>query len=141
MCNPPAEFLAGLTAEEDPIKKFAPALHKVLANKYYFDELYDYIFIQPSKWLAEKFAYLFIDRKVIDGFIHAVAQTAYWLGGILRQYIDINIVNWAGDATADLAHWFGKQLRKIQTGSVQQYMAVTMLLAFGSFLFYLIVLQ
>ncbi|MFN2144255.1 MAG: proton-conducting transporter membrane subunit, partial [Anaerolineales bacterium] len=62
------------SAEEDPLKKALGSVYSVLQNKYYFDELYDLIFVRPAKWLSEQFVFLFMDRKVIDGILHAVAQ-------------------------------------------------------------------
>jgi NADH-quinone oxidoreductase subunit L len=131
------------TAEEDPIKKAVPGLHKVLENKYYFDELYDTIFIQPAIKFSEKVVFLFMDRKIIDGILHAVAQVTYWLGGIFRNYFDVPVVNrFMGDTLGGaVPKWFGKQMRKIQTGAVQTYMVIAMLVAFGSLFIVMMVLQ
>ena len=38
-----------------------------LLNKWYFDELYDVLFVKPSKKLG-LFLWKFFDIKVIDGF-------------------------------------------------------------------------
>jgi NADH-quinone oxidoreductase subunit L len=127
---------------KDPLKKVLGPIHTLLQNKYYFDELYDLIFIRPAIWVSEKFTYLFLDRGVIDGFLHLVARITYSIGGFLRNYIDIPVINqFMGDGTAAATHWFGKQFRKIQTGVIQQYMTIAMLVAFGSLIAYLIVLN
>jgi len=122
------------SAEEDPVKKALGPVHTLLKNKYYFDELYQTIFIRPAIWLSETFVFLFMDRKIIDGILHLVAQVTYWLGGIFRNYFDVPVVNqFIGDTLgAAVPQWFGKQLRKIQTGAVQTYMVIAMLVAFGS---------
>jgi len=92
-------------------------------------------------WFAEQFTYLFLDRGLIDGFLHLVARITYSIGGILRNYIDVPIINGLiGDGTAAAVHWFGNQFRKIQTGVVQQYMSFAMLVAFGGLVIILIVL-
>ncbi len=44
-----------------------PGLYKFLLNKWYFDELYDLIFVRPAKWLG-RFLWKQGDGKVIDGF-------------------------------------------------------------------------
>ncbi|MCA0418469.1 MAG: NADH-quinone oxidoreductase subunit L [Proteobacteria bacterium] len=44
-----------------------PALYKFLLNKWYFDELYDFLFVRPSKWLG-RFLWKKGDGLVIDGF-------------------------------------------------------------------------
>jgi NADH-quinone oxidoreductase subunit L len=42
-------------------------LYQFLLNKWYFDELYDLIFVRPAKWLG-RFLWKFGDGYVIDGF-------------------------------------------------------------------------
>ncbi|AOO82512.1 NADH-quinone oxidoreductase subunit L [Bosea vaviloviae] len=43
-----------------------PALYKFLLNKWYFDELYDFLFVKPAMWLG-KFLWKKGDGFVIDG--------------------------------------------------------------------------
>src|SRR5439155_1309058 len=49
------------------------AVHKLLLNKYYVDEIYDALIVQPiyrgSLWLARVF-----DPRVIDGLVNGVAE-------------------------------------------------------------------
>ena len=42
-------------------------IYKFLLNKWYFDEIYDFIFVRPAKWLASLF-WKGGDGYVIDGF-------------------------------------------------------------------------
>jgi NADH-quinone oxidoreductase subunit L len=44
-----------------------PLLYKFLLNKWYFDELYDWLFVRPAKWLGN-FLWKKGDGMVIDGF-------------------------------------------------------------------------
>jgi NADH-quinone oxidoreductase subunit L len=44
-----------------------PLLYNFLLNKWYFDELYDFIFVRPAKWLG-RFLWKKGDGMVIDGF-------------------------------------------------------------------------
>ncbi len=46
-------------------KKF-PYLYKFLLNKWYFDELYDLLFVNPAKRLGQ-YLWKFWDEKIIDG--------------------------------------------------------------------------
>lgn len=48
-------------------------LHQFLLNKWYFDELYEAIFVRPAKWLG-RFLWKFGDGKIIDGFLNGVAM-------------------------------------------------------------------
>ncbi|MBC7577388.1 MAG: NADH-quinone oxidoreductase subunit L [Tardiphaga sp.] len=43
-----------------------PLLYKFLLNKWYFDELYDLIFVRPAKWIGH-FLWKVGDGKIIDG--------------------------------------------------------------------------
>jgi NADH-quinone oxidoreductase subunit L len=42
-----------------------PAVHRFFQNKWYFDELYDVLFVRPARWLGRLF--WANDRRVIDG--------------------------------------------------------------------------
>jgi NADH-quinone oxidoreductase subunit L len=44
-----------------------PALYRFLLNKWYFDEIYDFLFVKPAMWLG-KFLWKKGDGFVIDGF-------------------------------------------------------------------------
>jgi NADH-quinone oxidoreductase subunit L len=48
-------------------------LYNFLLNKWYFDELYEIIFVRPSKWLGT-FLWKKGDGKVIDGTINGLAM-------------------------------------------------------------------
>lgn len=107
--------------EVDPLQKALGPVYRVLKNKYYFDELYELIFIRPVTWLSDEFAN-WVDRVVIDGILHAVAYLSGALGSFLRKYIDVPVVNGVGDWVAESTKKFGFNLRPIQTGKIQQYM-------------------
>ncbi|HKO70001.1 MAG TPA: NADH-quinone oxidoreductase subunit L, partial [Bradyrhizobium sp.] len=44
-----------------------PLLYQFLLNKWYFDELYDLIFVRPTKWIG-RFLWKVGDGYIIDGF-------------------------------------------------------------------------
>jgi NADH-quinone oxidoreductase subunit L len=80
---------------------------KVLANKFYIDELYDLLFIKPTEGLS-KFFYHFIDKLGIDGFVNS-----FW--GLFRIS--------------------GKGLRILQTGNIEFYF-FSMVLALLAFILF-----
>ena len=87
---------------KDPVEKALGAtVYRWLKNKYYFDELYDRIFVQPAYWLAVTFTSLWMDRKVIDGILHWFAYITGIIGNFLRNYIDKPIVNGFGDLVGE----------------------------------------
>ncbi len=123
--------------QEDPLKKPLGQLYKTLQSKYYFDEFYDKVFVQPAYWLSETFSYLWMDRGVIDGFLHAVARFTYAVGIFFRDFIDVPLVNGFGDFVGERAKWVGNKIRVIQTGKVQQYMLIALVFVFAA-LFYFV---
>ncbi len=122
---------------QDPLRKPMGPVYMVLEHKYYFDELYEKIFVRPARAIAEQFVYLFLDRQVIDGFLHWVARNAFALGGIFRNKFDAPVINGFGDFTASVTQSFGRALRKVQTGQVQQYLIFVALVTFGGLFYYL----
>jgi len=113
----------------------------ILINKYYFDELYNFVFVKPAEWVAEKFSYLFMDRIVIDGFLHGVARSSLFLGSLFRNKIDKPIINeLIGDGTGNIVKNSGSGLRKIQAGRIQYYMiaSLTVLVIFALVYYFLI---
>jgi NADH-quinone oxidoreductase subunit L len=99
----------------------------VLKNKWYFDEAYNFLFVKPAYWIAEKFTSLFMDRTVIDGFLHSVARFSLFLGHVFRNYFDKPFINeFLGDGTGNVVKASGSGLRKIQAGRIQYYMIVSM---------------
>ncbi|MDO5613205.1 MAG: NADH-quinone oxidoreductase subunit L [Paracoccus sp. (in: a-proteobacteria)] len=50
-----------------------PHLYRFLLNKWYFDELYDLIFVRPAKWLG-RFLWQQGDGRTIDGAINGLAM-------------------------------------------------------------------
>jgi len=127
----------------DPIQKPLGPVYSLLKNKYYFDELYDFLFVRPAYWIAETFTYYWLDRGLIDGILHAAAEFAWRLGSFFRNYIDKPVVNGSGDFVANSVKRIGQTLRVIQTGRVQQYMLLGLITiaAFGALFYYLMVFQ
>ncbi len=125
---------------EDPVKKPLGPIYSVLRNKYYFDELYSAVLIRPAYWLAETVVYRWIDRGVIDGFLHWIARTTLRIGDFLRNFIDLPIVNGVADYVGEGVKKSGKTFRVIQTGRVQEYLIIGMVFV-GIVLSYILVLR
>ena len=99
----------------------------VLKKKWYFDEIYDFLFVEPAYWIAERFTYLFMDRTVIDGVLHALARFILDMGHIFRNYFDKPVINGLiGDGTGLAVKTSGSGLRRIQAGRVQYYMIASL---------------
>ncbi len=115
----------------------------LLKNKWYFDEAYQFLFVRPSYWFAEKVVYLVLDKGLIDGLLHAIGHSAAVIGTTLRTYIDKAIINETiGDGTAHVIKSTGSGLRPIQSGRLQQYMVASLLvfILITGLLYYFLVL-
>jgi NADH-quinone oxidoreductase subunit L len=123
--------------QADPLQKPLGPVYTLLFNKYYFDELYNFIFVRPAVWLSETFTYQWLDRGLIDGILHTIARVAFSIGGYLRNWIDKPIINGFGDFVGEGVKRLGRTFRFIQTGRVQQYMVMALVIAFGTLFYYL----
>jgi NADH-quinone oxidoreductase subunit L len=105
----------------DPLEirqTFSP-IYRLFWNKWYFDELYDIVFVAPAMFLARQVAAF--DRGVIDWLIHAAAWMCRGISAIFAYVIDGVVVD---GSVNTFAHWtwdFGLLLRRLQTGSLRQY--------------------
>ncbi len=100
------------------IKNQFPGLHNFLVEKWYFDDLYEALFIRPSHAVA-RWATGF-DRLILDGILHGAAKSTVIVSAIDRKFdegfVD-GIVNLVGNTTRR----FGYSLRVFQTGQIRQY--------------------
>jgi len=126
--------------QTDPMKEMLGGFHTVLQNKYYFDEFYHATFVQSSQWVSETLSYRWIDRGIIDGFLHTIARVAFFLGGVFRDRFELPVISGGADWVAGVVQWFGHTFRTIQSGRVQQYMLLVLVnvIAFGFLFYYLI---
>lgn len=102
-------------------EKLAP-LHKLLLNKYYIDELYEFMFVKPAKAIGN-FLFRF-DQKVVDGAVNGSGFMTVLMSKIQNAfdkcYVD-GTVNGAGR----LANKSGEILKQLQTGFVQNYILIS----------------
>lgn len=78
-------------------KKFVaafPALHRAVYNKWYIDELYDFVFVNPTK-AAGRMLWKGFDVVVIDGIVNGVANVIMSFGGVLRYVQSGLLYNYA----------------------------------------------
>ena len=77
-------FLRNPRAADDMVNRFA-GLHRVLANKYYVDEIYDVTVVQPIRIVSEDGLWRGIDVRAIDGTVNMVGETVVGSSEILRR--------------------------------------------------------
>jgi NADH-quinone oxidoreductase subunit L len=72
-------------------------VYRLLFNKYYIDELYSFVIIRPTIWIAGNILIGVTDARIIEAVVNGVPAA---IGGVSRQ------------------------LRKIQTGLTQHYATI-----------------
>ena len=71
-----------------------PAVYRFLLNKWYFDELYDRIFVQPARRLAQVL-WKTGDVKIIDGMPNGAARLTVQASGRMVRLQSGRVANYA----------------------------------------------
>ena len=93
-------------------------IYELLIHKWYFDELYNALFVQPVLFIARRVAQF--DKKVIDGFIDRLAVAMRMVAG-LDDLIDRYLVDGLVNTTAGWTYGMGLWFRGAETGKLRQY--------------------
>src|SRR5262249_9445371 len=95
--------------------------YKLLLNKYYVDELYDLVWVEPTKKLGLLLDWF--DRNVIDGLVRVVARVADLAAAgstWMEKYVIYGGLNVIGYGN----HLAARQWRQLQSGMVHHYAAI-----------------
>ncbi|MGB7061195.1 MAG: NADH-quinone oxidoreductase subunit L [Candidatus Zixiibacteriota bacterium] len=98
--------------------KFA-FVYKVLYNKYYFDELYHAIIVNPIMKLSN-ILFVKLDVGVVDWLVNGTGSFTVFLSDV-KEWFDSHIVDGAVNGLAYVTRGMGSGLRRIQTGQLQNY--------------------
>jgi len=111
-------------------RQFRP-IYNFLWNKWYFDELYNAIFVQPVLFVSRRVAEF--DKQVIDGFIDKLALGTRMVAGI-DERIDRYVIDGLVDTVSNWIFSFGHWLHGAETGKVRQYVMFIVVGTVGMFL-------
>ncbi len=125
-------YAVSLGTSEGWAERFSGA-YRILLNKYYIDELYDLVFVEPLKRLGLILDWF--DRTVIDGIVRGVgrltdlgASGSTWIEKYI-VYAGLNVIGYGN-------HLAAREGRKMQSGMVHHYAAI---IVAGLFLLVLVV--
>lgn len=113
-------------------EKFSGA-YTTLLNKYYVDELFDFLFVEPTKRLGEFLDWF--DRTIVDGIVRGVAHMADW-GSSGSTWVEKHIIYAGLNIIGYGNHLAAREGRKMQSGMVHHYAAI---IVAGLFLLALVV--
>ena len=112
-----------------------PVVYNLLANKYYFDEIYWAALVVPLFWVTRNLS--IFDQKIVDGLVNGVGF--FTLGvSIVYAWIDKWIVDGLVNLVGGMTKLSGRILRFAQTGIIQDYtliMFLGVLIIAGIYLF------
>jgi proton-translocating NADH-quinone oxidoreductase chain L len=103
----------------DELKQSFKPLHTFLWNKWYFDELYNIMFVKPVLWISRFLAWF--DRGIIDSILHGAAAICKACSKVVDALFDQTMVDGTVNTFASGTWGFGLWLRKLQTGNLRQY--------------------
>jgi NADH-quinone oxidoreductase subunit L len=121
--------------EQDPLQRLG-IVYTWIKDRFYFDELYSFIFIRPLLAITEVLKRF--DMSVIDGAVNGAGWLTKAVFAEASRWFDVYIV----DGAVNLAGWIPRQLgllgRRFQTGYIQNYALVVFMgvLVFMVFYFY-----
>ncbi len=83
--------LAWLTYVKKPslqtlVPRKLPLLYRYLFRKWYWDEIYLYLIVKPTMWVANTFVGLLVDTFVIEGTVNGLPATVRLVGSGLRRF-------------------------------------------------------
>ncbi|MGE5796973.1 MAG: NADH-quinone oxidoreductase subunit L [Ignavibacteria bacterium] len=105
----------------DKISSAIKPLYKLSYNKWYFDEIYDKVFVAGTLAFSRFLAWF--DLKVIDGIVDGSAAVTKLFSkgsGLFDTYVVDGFVN----LSAYLSGVIGIGFRKLQTGKIQTYIVL-----------------
>jgi proton-translocating NADH-quinone oxidoreductase chain L len=104
----------------DKIRVALLPLYSLCWHKWWFDEIYDWVFVRPTLLIASFIAKV-LDRTLIDGIIHQCAAVAKGLAIFVSVVGDRGIIDNTVDTVAEKTWDLGLALRTLQTGRLRQY--------------------
>jgi NADH-quinone oxidoreductase subunit L len=100
------------------------APYRIVKSKYYIDEIYVFFFVSGTKVLARALA--FFDKYAIDLVVN-LAGLGLRTQSRIAGWFDNRFVDGAVNLVADSTFDFGDRVRRVQTGKVQIYILVLVL--------------
>jgi NADH:ubiquinone oxidoreductase subunit 5 (subunit L)/multisubunit Na+/H+ antiporter MnhA subunit len=104
----------------ETLRRTLNVLYRATWNKWWFDELYDFIFVRPTLAIGRFIAHV-LDRGLIDGFINSLAHVYRGAAAVVSVGGDRWIIDNFVDTVAAKTWGLGLAMRSIQTGRLRQY--------------------
>ena len=94
-------------------------IRKVLAKKFYLDDLYVFIG-EKFTWKGISRGLSWFDQKVVDGIVNGVGYLGVFIARA-SDWVDIHIVDGIVNGIGKFSLWFGDKIRRLNIGIVHFY--------------------
>ncbi|PIQ82748.1 MAG: NADH-quinone oxidoreductase subunit L [Candidatus Omnitrophica bacterium CG11_big_fil_rev_8_21_14_0_20_64_10] len=111
----------GVQLLPERLRRAGQPIYRVIANKYFIDELYEAVLIRP--FLAISRALFRFDQRGVDGAVNGAGLAGLWVSRF-KGWVDRRIVDGAVNGAAAVTGWLGAGVRGLQTGWVQHYLLI-----------------
>src|SRR4029077_8322540 len=101
------------TVSAEALQRSMRPLWELSWHKWWFDELYDFVFVRPTLAIGRFIAFV-LDKGLIDGFIHTLAGTAKLAAAIVAVVGDKFIIDKGVDTVAEKTWDLGTALHSVQ---------------------------
>ncbi len=117
-----AHYLYSVRPEKaDQWAASASGAYTTLLNKYYVDELYDWLWVEPTKKLGR--AWDWFDRTILDGIIRGIGAGTH-LSSAAVVWVENHVIYGGLNVVGYANHLAARAWRKLQTGMVHHYAAI-----------------
>jgi len=108
--------------QPDPLKRFLGPIFTGMENKWWVDELYQFIIIRPYQFICRILADV-IDWRFWHDWFHdtVIAGSFRWLTKITAVNIDLGIIDGFANGLATVTKGLAARTRRLQTGFVRNY--------------------
>ena len=116
---PPLPYVFNRRFKPDTVVSRFSGVHKFLVHKWYFDELYNFLFVRPTLALGRGLAQF--DKQVVDGIVNSSAGLTELLSrfeGVFDRIAVDGLVNLVARTT----YTVGDYGRRLQTGKLRNYL-------------------
>jgi NADH-quinone oxidoreductase subunit L len=104
----------------ESLRRSLNVLYHATWNKWWFDELYDYLFVRPVFAISHLIAVV-VDRGIIDSIINGLAYLYRGMAAFVSIFGDRFLIDNTVDTFAERTWDVALSMRAIQTGRLRQY--------------------
>ena len=124
--------------QADPIESLG-GLYTFLNRRWYFDELYRAIFINPLQWIADNYTRI-VDKGIIDWILEGLYKLGVLIARGFKEF-DRVVITGGSDLIGNTIRDIGREGRELQTGQVQNYLLSALIAAVVLMVFFLVIAQ